>query len=213
MRNSERILFLRRKVIESVGAVDRFMAQRLVDADLGGATIPCRLGCSACCYILATVTLAEAIHLVAALKIGGHKFDHDAIRRQFEIVIDPAMDLPKWQDAQEPCVALVGDRCAAYDARPLTCRAHYVVGPPEDCSPPAKGVLGIDSRGFLDIGMPPIMVASQRVGVPLSYGPLPFLVPIAITALDEGIDVAAKKLEAMGMADDESMMRWMNFAA
>lgn len=208
-----RIATLRGAVAVAAFDVDRFMARRLVESDLRGAEVQCREGCSACCYILATVTLPEAIHLVATLRDQGHEFDSDSVRDQFESVIDPSMDLTRWHHAQHPCIALDGDRCAAYGARPQTCRAHYVISPRSQCSPPTQGYMGIDSRGFMDVGMPPLIQAAQQAGIPLAYAPLPFLVPIAIAAVDQGLDVATEKLRAMGMDSDEAMMRWLNFAA
>ena len=204
---------LRGAVAVAAFDVDRFMARRLMESDLGDAEIQCREGCSACCYILATVTLPETIHLVATLRDSGHEFDPDSVREQFERVIDPAMNLEQWHLEQHACVALDGARCAAYGARPQTCRTHYVISPREGCSPPTQGYMGIDSRDIMDAGMPPLIIAAHQAGIPAAYGPLPFLVPIAIAAIEQGLDVATEKLKAMGMDSDESMMRWLNFAA
>lgn len=207
------IQILRHRVADAAAAVDRFMALRLAEAHEAGGRISCGEGCAACCYLLATVTLPEAIHLVATLRDSGNEFDLDSIRDHFESVIKHGESLESWHAAQRPCVALRGRRCAAYEARPQTCRVHYVISPPAQCAPPTQGYMGLDTAGFMDVGMPPLIVAAHEAGIPLGYAPLPFLVPIAIAAVEQGLDVARVKLEAMGMAEPESLLRWMNFAA
>lgn len=205
---------LRMRVSGAAEAVDRFVAERFRQAGPENcAKISCREGCDHCCYLLSTATLPEVIHLVATLWESGREFDLDSIQSQFESVIEPGQSLAIWHESQFPCVGLYDNRCGAYEARPQTCRTHFVVSPSDDCTPPTKGYLGVDMRGSMDVGMPLLILAAREAGIPICYGPVPFLVPIAIVAVEKGFDVATAKLEEMGMVSPESLMRWMHFAA
>ena len=48
----------------------------------------------------------------------------------FDIDMPPVME---WKALNLPCPFLVDGQCSVYERRPISCRAHMAVGPPEWC--------------------------------------------------------------------------------
>lgn len=89
-------------------------------------------GCSWCCYINVDLTEPEAKVAFKYAQLNGIKIDWDLVLTQAQ---DKDLEVfRKLSHAQRKCAFLQEDgSCGVYEARPLACRAHYVVTPVEDC--------------------------------------------------------------------------------
>lgn len=113
-----------------------------------GAT--CRDGCAHCCMLPASTTVPEMVPVVDHL-VG--RADWPELKPKLERAIRQnllAMQSVDLTDKAQrdaffksslPCVFLEENRCSIYEVRPAVCRYHFVVSPPENCSP-----LAIDDR-------------------------------------------------------------------
>jgi Fe-S-cluster containining protein len=86
--------------------------------------IACAEGCASCCYLKVQVTAAEALRLASALRATRSTEELQAIKDR---VAAADRKTRGWTVAQRaaariPCPLLEGDRCVAYEARPLACR-------------------------------------------------------------------------------------------
>lgn len=175
------------EVARVVAANTRGMFEQL-DGHLKEATskATCKKGCAHCCYLLALITLPDA--LVTA--------EHVLARE------DWADWLPRLRDAaaltdyegvthvnyfakQIRCVFLGADNaCQVYAARPSTCRLHLVVSDPFHCSPasPTGQVAQLDFRYVED----QILMSAPGTydGVPL-VGPIPQMVALGMALLTQ----------------------------
>lgn len=106
-----------------------------------GHSIPCKLGCDACCYDVARTLGVEAPELaerVRAMPTVKRQRVVEAIRAWFAGMwaagLDPANISPDIQAYHRahlacPLLDIEHHRCMVYDIRPLACRGHYVVAP------------------------------------------------------------------------------------
>jgi Fe-S-cluster containining protein len=94
----------------------------------------CKTGCDSCCYLLATMTIAEGVLIAERLL---SKPDWTAILpdlRKAAIEFDyPGLNKATYFSKAVPCVFLKNHQCSIYDVRPAACRYHYVASPPERC--------------------------------------------------------------------------------
>jgi hypothetical protein len=86
--------------------------------------LACREGCAWCCHKRVGASTAEVIHIVAYLRRHlsaeeFHAFRERVVRRDEE---RRALAHDRWAATRLACQLLVGERCMAYPARPLTCR-------------------------------------------------------------------------------------------
>ncbi len=100
----------------------------------------CTKGCAACCRLLVTAPLAEAVTIAV------HLFQRPdwqtfipALIAKLEAQLDeyhPArLTAAAHFEKQLPCVFLGEDNlCQIYSVRPTVCRTHYAVSPPANCS-------------------------------------------------------------------------------
>ncbi|MFP4053245.1 MAG: hypothetical protein ACLFV7_05200 [Phycisphaerae bacterium] len=115
-----------------------------------GIRVPCRKGCSACCRYLVPLPACEARCLqceVDALEPGRR----EAVLEELATWSAAAGDLPaSYQPAQGTagrfaqwsheysraglhCPLLKGGLCTLYAQRPIACREHFVITPPQRC--------------------------------------------------------------------------------
>jgi Fe-S-cluster containining protein len=110
-----------------------------------GVTIPCRRGCSACCYDIAWTIRAEVDELAERIR----SWPTSQRERVLEGLrawaagmraagLDPDHKFPDvraYHRARLRCPLLGDDgACTVYDIRPLSCRAHYVIGGAAQCA-------------------------------------------------------------------------------
>lgn len=145
-----------------------------------GAT--CERSCSDCCSLLATMTLAEGV-LVAEniLKRNDWRdWIHKLVSAAKEFCY-VGITKANYFDKKVPCVFLgQGKLCQIYEDRPATCRYHYVVSDPTQCSPGVKGgeTAVID---MLELEKP-VWALSIQLGQQLGMG-LPICGPIPLVVL------------------------------
>lgn len=146
-------------------ALDHYLADLLNEAAIDPA---CGSRCSACCTDLPPILPIEALRMVRSLRGAehGHVRMQRAVEqaRAFQKLLlahtgpRPTLDgtEPGYREAQlawrrlgHPCPVLGDDgNCSAYEARPLSCRAHVHVEDPAHCEP--------NSPRFLIAERPPV---------------------------------------------------------
>jgi len=144
-----------------------------------GAT--CERSCADCCSLLATMTLAEGI-LVAEniLKRDSWKEWVPRLVSAAEEFCYVGITKGNYFDKKIPCVFLDQAKlCKIYEDRPSTCRYHYVVTDPKECSPDAKeGRTGVID--MLDFEKPVWGIGidlGTQLGIALPIiGPIPLVV-------------------------------------
>ena len=88
--------------------------------------IRCKAGCTACCFIDASITSEEAALIVAFSRKNNIEIDQSYLIKQAETG-------RKDFSAVSKCVFLENDLCRIYEVRPSTCRKHFVMSDPELC--------------------------------------------------------------------------------
>ncbi len=179
-----------------------------------GAT--CTKGCAACCYLLVGVTYAEARviaqHVTASMP---REKVRDLRSRLVEATgrLDGVRSRDDYLLRQAPCVFLrTGDdpwsgTCTIYAARPLACRLHLVVSPPEHCAPDAvRDVAMLDTR-FVHVHAS-VLLADHGDERATKYGPLAPLTVLALDQVIEGVVPSLLELESW----ERRMERWSPLA-
>ena len=99
----------------------------------------CTKGCDACCHLLVSITLAEALYIVAACT--AYPKRREGLRRvirecerQRNLLSQDHIDHTTWFDLHEPCPFLVDRKCSIYNERPVSCRAYVSYDDPKLCS-------------------------------------------------------------------------------
>ena len=146
-------------------ALDHYFADLLNEAAIDPA---CGPRCSACCTDLPPILPIEALRMVRSLRRSEH--GHARLQRAVEqarafqrVLLTHSGPRPKldgtepsyrqaqlaWRRLGHPCPVLGDDgNCSAYEARPLSCRAHVHVEDPAHCEP--------NSPRFLIAERPPL---------------------------------------------------------
>jgi hypothetical protein len=117
---------------------------RALQADLGAEfeghikreyVVSCKSGCANCCHHPFLITLPEGLLLYRWLVSHGHWTT--SMRKRIEQTRDKTLglDFRVWLLSNIPCPLLVDNKCSAYGARPLHCRATLSRGLPEMCHP------------------------------------------------------------------------------
>jgi Fe-S-cluster containining protein len=136
------------------------------EAREAGSPISCREGCAACCRQMVAINFFEAEALYAwfqGLPEDGRaelekRFDGAMETLREEGVMQLITENDRMLDREEfwrialayihadvACPFLVEERCSIYPIRPLICREHMVVSPPEHCwDPGEREVTGVD---------------------------------------------------------------------
>jgi Fe-S-cluster containining protein len=135
---------------------DMVMARAAVAAEAKGRTISCKEGCAACCRHLALISdiearwLADVVDQMPEPRRSSVRARFAAAARRMteaglaELAYDAASLPPdrlkglasSYFQLQLACPLLEGERCSAYNDRPLVCRRALVTSPPEFCSDP-----------------------------------------------------------------------------
>lgn len=112
----------------------------------GGRAVSCELGCDACCHYPLRVSSWEILAIAdacAGLPQLTRRRIHKQIARALRVLeplrkswaVFPERDEDRIAYCRAPvrCPLLINRRCAAYAARPLACRTHFVVSPKDLC--------------------------------------------------------------------------------
>ena len=112
---------------------------RLVRHARTEVSIPCADGCSACCFDVAWAVKPEVDEIAERVRSMPTAKRARVLERTRQWLagmraagLDPDdvhPDLRAYHRARLACPLLEAGRCLAYDLRPLSCRAHYVVAP------------------------------------------------------------------------------------
>lgn len=110
---------------------------RVLDNELA-EIVPESISCNRCsephcCSRFVGVSALEARALVAEANRVGFEIDEHRAMDQTEFCESPGATATSYAEMESPCIFLVEGRCAVYAARPVACRGHYVMSPPETC--------------------------------------------------------------------------------
>jgi Fe-S-cluster containining protein len=92
-----------------------------------GTKLPCKKGCSWCCFLRVKVTPLEVLciadYLKASLKPGGLSALQQRLVGTDEIT--RGMDGNRRISVKKVCPLIVGNKCLVYPVRPITCRIYH----------------------------------------------------------------------------------------
>jgi Fe-S-cluster containining protein len=138
---------------------------RLVKKARTEVSIPCAIGCSHCCHDVAWALQPEVDELaerVRSMPSAKRERILERVRQWLAGMraagLDPddtSPDLRTYHRAHLTCPLLEAGHCLAYDLRPLSCRAHYVV------APDARGCANrAEEPTITTLGMPDLIALS-----------------------------------------------------
>lgn len=147
-------------------AIDRDLKLHLDVLVAKGSVVPCRKGCSACCFYPVDVQILDA-WLIAAHVRRWPAAEQGALRRRLTHALSLAqradVDLTcvhaspekrkRYLEARIACPFLVADACSIYEVRPTACRTHVLVDrDPAECAKlkNAEGFWSLDSRPLVE---------------------------------------------------------------
>lgn len=167
-----------RRVFEQIDGGTKRAARKL------GAT--CKKGCAHCCYLLALISLQDAL-VVAERVLGFEEWEPwlPRLRESAQRADYDGMSTENYFDKQIRCAFLKEDNtCAVYSARPAPCRLHLVVSDPSHCAPDSPDGV-IRSVDFREVEMQFFnnTVATES-GVPL-MGSIPLMTLVAMALLTQ----------------------------
>lgn len=178
-----------------------------VKAAVAAKNVSCRAGCSHCCRLPASASVAEMVPIVRAL--AEHPDWAEKLKPEIEKLVGQQMlaigtmnmmdadDRSTYMRKEVACMFLGDDEhCKVYDLRPSACRYHYVVTPAENCSPllPDAHVGRVDLRKLENLVA---LTSAQEIGELLA-GPIP-----------AAFVMAARMLNVEFYADDVAVKRAM----
>lgn len=151
----------------------------------------CKKGCTACCGLLATITIADGFVLAEGLLNRPDweewlpKLVTESLRHCY-----PGITKENWFKKKNMCVFLKDGACSVYERRPAACRYHYVLSPPENCSPdmpPETQTVMIDLISLE--AQTSWKVAQELVDFPVS-GPIPLL---TLHCMEQLLDIQSER--------------------
>jgi Fe-S-cluster containining protein len=205
---------LHRALAKLHNTVDKTVSAILAkERDVHRLRSSCRAGCSACCRLLPTVTLADAVAVLCALR----KTHPDEIARIQEECTAISKDLvakkltaAQYRDTETDCPVLKDSRCLAYDSRPVVCRAHHSFDEAWKCG--AKETYPIKQLPAAKISAPFWGLASDILrasGLPNSIGPLPYMLLVAMYVEKSGDDWRELSTESCFNFFGKSLAAWL----
>lgn len=139
-------------------------------------------GCDACCYQVVYVTPTEADVLAARIArdpaapaIIGKLRELALYVQRFgpsrkTSAVQDEMDRVGYWNGHQPCAFLEAGRCTVYEDRPIACRTHMSVDPPEKCGESSGTRIGyIDAT---DIMLEQVRLSGELDGGKPLIGPL-----------------------------------------
>jgi Fe-S-cluster containining protein len=164
--------------------------------------VSCQRGCAACCDQAVLTSLAEGMLIVDQYRPVVQEVVAELLRQE-ELLVDQGIDaammdifnpataparqafLDQWYAKRVPC-AFLDPRtrlCRVYNARPLGCRSHVVMSPPELCdlrigeteTPPT--VMGYDPGDEYNVALAHNWSTTRKItGGPTALGFIPTMV-------------------------------------
>ena len=172
-------------------------------------TISCKRGCAHCCNLMPTVSILEALAILEEL---GDMWTFDGVRcealRYLGLLELSLENSTVWWEEQNGCMFLDSETldCTIYETRPLTCRTHVVISPPDDCSTFGGRALRINDQLFnrhaFSVEGP--MIPMLRVEDEALIFPL----PLALLAAEAWIAGAEEYAEFLRV-NDGTIRRWI----
>lgn len=162
---------------------DRVVSERLSSQ---GAQAQCRVGCAHCCYHLVPATLPEVMGaLVEAIKNGHKKLvaDFQKVRKDYNTLQRIGWDEARWFKLKRPCLFLVGNRCAAYNARPVACRSYVAISHPDKCRDGGPVEISDAAMKAQDAVAEELASIATEAGTTSKKAPMQALLPYAMKAL------------------------------
>ncbi len=153
------------EVVERAGLIEKTSTatRSIIDQFNQGATEHARVSLTvvscytcaaakACCSLITTAYLYEAVPIVVRLK--GEGRDTPELRARLQEAAH-AMETTRKEAYQRPCVFLgADDRCTIYEDRPSVCGTHLVTSPPAACSDPSIHVIDTIDNPIKDARQP-----------------------------------------------------------
>lgn len=136
----------------------------------------CRKGCTHCCGLLATITIADGFVLAEGLL---NRPDWEewlpklvAAAKQY---CYHGISKESWFRKKNMCVFLKDGACSVYERRPAACRYHYVISDPKNCSPDMPPDTATAMLDLITLeAQTSWKVAQELIDFPVS-GPIPLL--------------------------------------
>jgi Fe-S-cluster containining protein len=177
------------RIDEAYAALDEYLASLLNEAAIDPA---CGPHCSACCTDLPPILPVEALRMARALhrRPDGSKRMQRAVEQarafqaMLQVHIGRGVQLDStdtvyreaqlaWRRLGHPCPVLGDDgNCSAYEARPISCRAHVHVEDPAHCEP--------NSPRFLIAERPPLWGHPRECEVELTLAAIGSLLELPV---------------------------------
>jgi Fe-S-cluster containining protein len=179
-------------------------------------TINCKKGCSSCCKQAVTLSVPEAIAMIAPIIFNNNRLRYyikntfPKIKQQSQWCFSGKVNVQSWFEREISCVFLQNDLCTVYSTRPSTCRVHAVMSSPELCSPPRKACLSkVDVVNWCSATEDLVDRVGRENQVTTQMAPLPVAVLWATTAMLRGGDYLRRELgESPIFSDDKLAAMW-----
>lgn len=157
----------------------------------------CKPGCAACCNHQVLVSLPEAVAMAEPL-MENPQVLAQTIQRCHEQLKVQKLDRDAHFRQNIPCVFLTADKhCGIYERRPIACRNHVVVSPPENCAPSdePKEVTRLNLSKVDNYMLEQSAWVSKQRQIPILIAPIPVALLWAIRLLTEGENAFINALE------------------
>lgn len=194
---------------------DRSMEHVVKEGKRLNRPIVCTKGCHACCNLLPTAMLAEALEMVLELKRNCPAERiveiYAKLLHQTRWLLRRDARVNDWWELQDPCAALHDGLCSVYEKRPVMCRIYAVLTDPKSCEGPATGqVLRVNTGKIRDFAWESGSLVHAEYEVPNLFGPLPFLLLCAFNIHVRGIERFLAGIEGSVFADSKrNLVFWL----
>ena len=192
-------------------AIDEVMVKAGEKFDLS-----CTRGCAHCCRQVVTMSVFEAMTILEGLlwdpmrRRWYFEVVYPKIERQAKECMTSKVTVASWFDRRIDCVFLRDNECQVYDRRPVACRVHAAISPPEVCAPPRDQLVAkVDIKNWFEATEFEVMKAHRETGITLQLVPLPVALAWATTAIEKGAATLGRELRSHPIfGDDMSAMMW-----
>lgn len=175
-----------------------------------GNAIRCVRGCDACCRLMVTCSIPEALVMVHRMRLDGtlRAFIRAAPWSAVEEDLHrDGMTTLEWMTLEHPCVHLDTDahECRVYEARPAACRGWAVVSDPALCAIPDSPVASPDRRPERDEVLLAAMALADDLQIPNVMLPLALAMKWACIIQADGTPALRRAIEGTAFANDHAI--------